>query len=141
MSDIFSEKIILLFICTKIFFNVLVYKFYISQKKILLIDTSIEEFYPVHKNVTYNSLFLYPSAEGIFLYIKTYSLIWMTKKKNLFFIGLTAEVQWIALFIKIATNAVDLAGILLPRLVWSISFWEQCSRAPPLFPPLLSCAN
>ena len=26
--------------------------------------------------------------------------------------------------------------MLLPRKVLSISFWEQCSRAPPLFPPL-----
>ena len=68
MSDIFSEKIIFLFICTKIFFNVLVYKFYISQKKILLIDTSTEEFYPIHKHAIYNLLLLYPSAEGIFLY-------------------------------------------------------------------------
>ena len=25
---------------------------------------------------------------------------------------------------------------VLPRMVLSISFWEQCSRAPPLFPPL-----
>ena len=34
-------------------------------------------------------------------------------------------------------SAVHLARILLPRMVWSISFLEQCSRAPPLFPPLL----
>ena len=60
----------------------------------------------------------------------------MTQEKHLFFIGTTTKVQKIDLLIKIATNAVDLAGILLPRLVWSISFWEQCSRAPPLFPPL-----
>ena len=39
-------------------------------------------------------------------------------------------------FVKFATSAVDLARILLPRMVWSISFWEQCSRAPPLFAPL-----
>ena len=25
---------------------------------------------------------------------------------------------------------------VLPRVVLSISFWEQCSHAPPLFPPL-----
>ena len=73
MSDIFSEKIIFLFICTKIFFNVLVYKFYISQKKILLIDTSIEEFYPVHESAIHNTLFLYPSAEGI-SYISKHTL-------------------------------------------------------------------
>ena len=34
------------------------------------------------------------------------------------------------------TSLVDLARILLLRMVWSISFWEQCSRAPPLFPLL-----
>ena len=39
----------------------------ISQKKVLLIDTSTEEFYLVHENSTYNSLLLYPSSEGIFL--------------------------------------------------------------------------
>ena len=39
---------------------------FISQKKVLLIDTSTEEFYLVHENSTYNSLLLYPSAEGIF---------------------------------------------------------------------------
>ena len=38
-----------------------------SQKKFLLIDTSTEEFYPVRENLIYNSLFPYPSAEGIFL--------------------------------------------------------------------------
>ena len=102
----------------------------------------------IHENAIYNSFFPDSSAEGIFLYFKRYSLdkgIYFTrtlifqindKKKNLYFIGATAEVQKIDVFMKIATIAVDLAGILLPRLVWSISFWEQCSRAPPLFAPL-----
>ena len=56
--------------CTRIFSNALKYGFhgekYISQKKVLLIDTSTEEFYLVHENSTYNSLLLYPSADGIF---------------------------------------------------------------------------
>ena len=47
----------------------------ILRKKILLIDTSTEEFYPVHEEGIYNnSLFLYPSAEGTFLYFKLCSL-------------------------------------------------------------------
>ena len=58
------------------------------------------------------------------------------REKNLFFIGPSLKVRYIALFIKIAKGAVNLAGILLPRLVLSISFLEQCSRAPPLFAPL-----
>ena len=57
--------------CTRIFSNALKYGFhgekYISQKKVLLIDTSTEEFYLVHENSTYNSLLLFGSAEGIFL--------------------------------------------------------------------------
>ena len=43
------------------------------------------------------------------------------KEKNIFFISPTS------LVIKIVTRAVDLARILLPRMVWSISFWEQCT--------------
>ena len=79
---------------------------FISQKKILLIDTSTEEFYPVHENGIYdNSLFLYPSAEGIFLYFKMCSLgmeIYFTRtlilqikgnKKYLVFIVLTIKVR------------------------------------------------
>ena len=58
------------------------------------------------------------------------------REKNLFFIGPSLKVRYRALFLKIATSAVNLARILLPRMVWSISFWEQCSRAPPLFAPL-----
>ena len=42
-----------------------------------------------------------------------------------------------ALFIKSATSAVNLAQILLPRMILSISFWEQCSHAPSLFAPLV----
>ena len=64
-----------------------------------------------------------------------------SKRKSLFFIGPSAEVRKITLFIKIATSAVNLAGILLPKMVRSISFWEQCSRAPPFFAPLNICAQ
>ena len=57
--------------CTRIFSNALKYGFhgekYISQKKVLLIDTSMEEFYLVQENSSYNSVLLYPCAEGIFL--------------------------------------------------------------------------
>ena len=62
---------------------------------------------------------MYPSAEGIFLYFKTYSLdkeIYLArtlitlindKEKESFLTGPIAEVQYIVLSIKIATNAVD----------------------------------
>ena len=36
-------------------------------------------------------------------------------------------------YTKIATSAVSLAQILQPKKVLPISFWEQCSNAPPLF--------
>ena len=70
-SLIFSQKkIIVLSICRRNFSNVRKCGFhfekYISQKKFLMIGTSTEEFHPVHENVTYNSLFMYLSAERIF---------------------------------------------------------------------------
>ena len=72
------------------------------QKKILLIDTSTEEFYPVYENGIYNnSLSLYPSAEGIFLYLKMRSFdmdIYFTmtlifQNKNVLLIGPTKKVR------------------------------------------------
>ena len=64
------KKIIVLSICRGNFSNVRKCGFhfekYISQKKFLMIGTSTEEFHPVHENVTYNSLFMYLSAERIF---------------------------------------------------------------------------
>ena len=72
------------------------------QKKILLIDTFTEEFYPVYENGIYNYWFaLYPSAEGIFLYFKMCSFdmniyfirTLIFQNKNLFFIGPTKKVQ------------------------------------------------
>ena len=94
------------------------------------------------------SLLLYPSSEGISYILKCVLQIWKyislglqnfevrAKEKNLFIIGPTAKVRELALFIKITKSAINWAKILLPKMVQSISFWEQCSRAPPLFAPL-----
>ena len=107
--------------------------------------------YPVHKNGIYNnSLWSFPSAEGIFLYFKMCSLdmeIYFTRTLIFQINGKRKEsiLHWSIcrgvingpfFFINIATSAVNFVGILLPRMVPSISFWEQCSRAPPLFAPL-----
>ena len=89
-----------------------------------------------------DSLFPYPSAEGIFLNCKSCSfdieiyfprtLIFQIKGKE------ESILHWSNCKGAInSTSAVNWAQILLPRMVLSISFWEQCSRAPPLFPPLL----
>ena len=74
-------------------------------------------------------------AVGLMYKIKFF---WLTlpQKNSILYISPTAEVGLKAFFVKIVTSAVHLARILLPRMVWSISFLEQCSRAPPLFPPL-----
>ena len=89
------------------YINILIsFERFISQKRILLIDTSIEEFYHVHENGIYNnSIFTKTSPEGIFLYFKMCSLdmdIYSTrtlifqinsKRKSLFFIGPSTEVR------------------------------------------------
>ena len=114
-------------------------RFYFEKKKFLLIDTSTEEFYLVNGNGICNkSLFLYPSEEGIFLYFEMCSLYMKIHLIRTLIFKIKGK---IALFLKIKTSAVNLARILLPRVVLSISFLEQCSRAPSLFPPLLQASS
>ena len=58
---------------------------------------------------------------------------WLTLNRILFFIGPTVKVRWIAFFMNIATSVIELTRILLPRMCWVFSFFEQCSHSPYLF--------
>ena len=138
-------------LCTRNFSDVLKCRFYFEKSfsldKILLIYTPTEEFFQYLKiECIYHFCILL--QKEFFLELEMLSLdkeIYF-KRTSIFPIngkGKESFLHWFnlkdvikSLFIKIAMNAVDLARILLPRRVLSISFWEQCSRAPPLFPPL-----
>ena len=130
---IFSQKeLIFLTLCRRNFSTLLEWRSYfeksISQKKILLVDTSTEEsnlykMWALDMEVYFTRTLTYPNNS--------------TGKESFphWFNGRGAINS--LFYTKIATSAVSLAQILLPKKVLPISFWEQCSHAPPLFPPLV----